>query len=181
MIVYAGTSADGFIARPDGDIEWLTSRPKPAGFYDIGKFTASIDTKILGRKTYEKSLALGAKFDEKTKNYVFSSQTAATAPPKGVEFISEPIAPFAQKLCAADGKDIWIMGGGGIIASFLDAGAIDQFIINVVPVLVGDGIPLIAPRHRHVPLRLVSTRQFADGVVQLHYEVEPHVSTTIAT
>ena len=173
IIVYAGTSADGFIARPDGDIEWLTSRPKPEGFYDIAKFTASIDTKILGRKTYEKSLALGAKFEGKDKTYVFSTHLAPNASSKGVEFIAEPIAPFAQRLCAADGRDIWMMGGGGIIASFLDAGAIDQMIINVIPVLIGDGISLIAPRHRHVPLKLLSTRRFGDGVVQLHYEVQP--------
>jgi dihydrofolate reductase len=173
IIVYAGTSADGFIARPDGDIDWLTSRPKPEDFYDIGKFTESIDTKILGRKTYEKSLALGAKFGGKTKTYVCSAQTAPAAHPAGVKFVSEPIESFARRLRAADGKDIWMMGGGGIIASFLDAGAIDQFIINVVPVLIGDGLPLIAARHRHVPLKLLSTRQFTDGVVQLHYEVQP--------
>jgi dihydrofolate reductase len=175
IIVYAGTSADGFIARPDGDIEWLTSRAAPKGFYDIEKFTASIDTKILGRKTYEKSIVLGAKFERKTKNYVFSTRPAAAAHPSGVEFVSEPIASFARRLLAFEGQDIWMMGGGGIIASFLDAGAIDQFIINVVPVLIGDGIPLIAPRHRHVPLKLLSSRQFTDGVVQLHYEVQPSV------
>jgi len=88
-----------------------------------------------------------------------------------VEFISEPIGPFAERLRAGDGKDIWMMGGGGIIGAFLDAGAIDQFIINVIPVLIGEGIPLIAPRPRHVLLTLLSTRQFADGVMQLHYEV----------
>lgn len=175
IIVYAGTSADGFISRPDGDIEWLTSRPAPEGFYGIGTFTASIDTKILGRKTYEKSLALGAKFDGKTRYYVCSSHPPPSAAPGGVEFVSEPIAHFARRLRAAGGKDIWMMGGGSIIASFLDAGAIDQFIINVVPVLIGDGIPLIAPRHRHVPLKLLSSRQFPDGVVQLHYEVAPAV------
>ena len=171
IIVYAGISADGFIARPDGDIDWLTSRPKPEGFYDIGKFTSSIDTKILGRKTYEKSLALGAKFDGKIKTYVFSARPAPATHPSGVEFVSEPIASFARTLRAADGKSIWMMGGGGIIASFLDAGAIDQLIVNVTPVLIGDGIPLMAPRHRHVPLKLISSRPFADGVVQLHYEV----------
>ena len=170
IIVFAGTSADGFIARPDGDIDWLTSRPKPEGFYDIGTFTASIDAKILGRKTYEKSLALGARFDAKTKTYVCSTQVAPANHPSGVEFISEPISSFARRLRAADGKDIWMMGGGGIIASFLDAGAIDQLIINVIPVLIGEGIPLIAPRHRHVALTLLSTRAFGDGVVQLHYE-----------
>jgi dihydrofolate reductase len=173
IIVYAGTSADGFIARPDGDIEWLTSRPAPEGFYEMGEFTKSIDTKILGRKTYEKSLALGAKFGGTTRCYVFSTQPAPTTPPSGVEFVSEPIASFADRLRAGDGKDIWMMGGGGIIGSFLDAGAIDQLMVNVVPVLIGDGIPLIAARHRHVTLKLLSTRQFSDGVVQLHYELQP--------
>ena len=170
IIVFAGISADGFIARPDGDIEWLTSRPKLPGFYDIGKFTASIDTKILGRKTYEKSLALEAKFEGQLKTYVFSTHSPSNAP-QGVEFVGAPIASFAEKLRAGEGKDIWMMGGGGIIASFLDAGAIDQMIVNVVPVLIGEGIPLIAPRHRHVSLKLLSSRQFSDGVVQLHYEV----------
>ena len=174
IIVYAGTSADGFIARPDGGVEWLTSRPKPDGFYDIAKFTAAIDTKILGRKTYDKSLQLGAKFDGTTKTYIFSTQPEPSAYPTGVEFVSEPIASFARRLRAADGKNIWMMGGGGIIASFLDAGAIDQFIVNVMPVLIGEGIPLIAPRHRHVPLNLLSSRHFTDGVVQLHYEVLAH-------
>ena len=64
-----------------------------------------------------------------------------------------------------------MMGGGGVIASFLDDGAIDELIISVAPVLIGEGIPLIAPRHRHIPLKLLSSRQFEDGVVQLHYAV----------
>jgi dihydrofolate reductase len=171
IIVNAGTSADGFIARPDGDIDWLTSRPKPAGFYDMAAFTASIDTKVLGRKTYEKSLALGAKFDGRTKTYVFSTHPPATAVP-GVEFVSEPVPSFAQRLRTAPGRNIWMMGGGSVIASFLDAGAIDELIICVAPVLIGEGVPLIAARHRHIPLKLLSSRQFDDGVVQLHYEVQ---------
>jgi len=63
------------------------------------------------------------------------------------------------------------MGGGGIIASFLDANAIDEFVVSVVPVFIGEGIPLLAPRHRHVPLSLRSVKPFPDGVVQVHYEV----------
>ena len=65
-----------------------------------------------------------------------------------------------------------MMGGGDIIGSFLDEGAIDEFIISVVPTFIGEGIPLIAPRHREVPLRLLSLQGFPDGVVQLHYEVQ---------
>ena len=63
-------------------------------------------------------------------------------------------------------------GGGEIIASFLDEGAIDDFIISVIPAFIGEGIPLIACRHRHVPLRLQSVRRFSDGVVQVHYQVQ---------
>ena len=69
------------------------------------------------------------------------------------------------------GKDIWMMGGGGIIASFLDEGEIDDFIVSVIPIFIGEGIPLIAQRHREVPLRLHSLTQFPDGVVQFHYQV----------
>jgi riboflavin biosynthesis pyrimidine reductase len=65
-----------------------------------------------------------------------------------------------------------MMGGAGIIASFLDEGAIDEFIIHVIPTLIGEGIPLVAPRHRHVPLNLISCRSFSDGVVRLHYSVD---------
>jgi dihydrofolate reductase len=69
------------------------------------------------------------------------------------------------------GKNIWMMGGAGIIASFLDAGEMDEFEINMIPVFIGEGIPLIAPRHRTVPLELISSRSFPDGVVGLHYAV----------
>src|SRR5436190_505179 len=70
------------------------------------------------------------------------------------------------------GKDIWLMGGGEIIASFLDEQAIDEFVISVAPVFIGEGIPLIARRHRHVPLELRSIERFEDGLVQLRYSVQ---------
>jgi len=92
----------------------------------MNAFMKSIDTMVLGRKTYEVSLRLGAK----------------------------------------------LMGGGEIIASFLDQDAIDEFVISVVPVFIGEGIPLIARRHRHVPLELLATTRFDDGLVQLHYRVK---------
>jgi dihydrofolate reductase len=172
IIVNIATSADGYIARSDGDIEWLTRRPPSKGFYGMGKFMQSIDTKLLGRKTYDVSLRLGAKFDTKTRYYVFSKQPPPTAMPSGVEFVTGDIGSFAKRLRDQKGKNIWMMGGGEIIASFLDDGAIDEFIISVVPVFIGEGIPLIAHRHRDVGLRLRSVQRFPDGVVQLHYNVE---------
>jgi len=171
IIVHIATSADGYIARPDGDIEWLTDRPAPKGFYGIPAFERSIDTILFGRKTFDVGLTMDASFSGKTKNFVFSRQPPPPAVPSGVEFVNEPIRSFADRLRQGSGKNIWMMGGGEIIASFLDAGGIDEFIISVVPVFIGDGIPLIARRHRHVPLSLQSVTPFPDGVVQVHYHV----------
>jgi len=172
VIVHIGTSADGYIARPDGDLEWLTSRPAPEGFYGMNEFIKTIDTKLLGRKTYEMSLRIGAKFESKERYIVFSRHAPPAGAPSGVEFVSGPIRPFVNRLREQPGKDIWLMGGGDLIASFLDEQAIDQFVISVAPVFIGDGIPLIARRHRHVPLELHSVRTFEDGLVQLHYRLQ---------
>ena len=174
VIVHIATSADGYIARPDGDLEWLTSRPAPDGFYGMNAFMKSIDATVLGRKTYEVSLGLGAKFDARSPTFVFSRQAAPADVPPGVEFVNGAIGPVVSRLREQPGKDIWLMGGGEIIASFLDEQAIDEFVISVVPVCIGDGIPLIARRHRHVPLHLQSVERFEDGLVQLHYRVQTH-------
>jgi dihydrofolate reductase len=172
VIVHIGTSADGYIARPDGDLEWLTSRPAPPGFYGMDSFIRSIDTKVLGRRTYEMSVRLGAKFDAKNPTIVFSRNVPPPDAPAGVEFVSEAIGPYVSRLLAKPGKDIWLMGGGEIIASFLDAQSIDEFVISAAPVFIGDGIPLIARRHRHTPLELLSVERFDDGLVQSRYRVQ---------
>jgi len=177
IIVYIATSADGYIARPDGDVEWLNRRPSTVD-YGMSAFYPSIDTILWGRKTYDWLLAYyrkkrmkGRMFDTKLANYVFSRKPRKRAAP-GVKFVSEPIKTFAQRLRATPGKHIWMMGGGGLIASFLDAGEIDEFDIHVIPVFIGEGIPLIAPRYRDVPLRLLSTRGYPDGSVQLRYGIK---------
>jgi dihydrofolate reductase len=174
IIVYIATSADGYIARLDGSFDWL-NRPRPPGNYGMGAFLQSIDTVLWGRKTYDQAIEFGAKgpglgFGPKVKNYVFTHRPP-DAPTTGLEFVNEPVAPFAQRLRAEPGKDIWIMGGGGVIASFLDAGEIDEFSIHVIPTFIGEGIPLIQPKHRLVSLKLRSVRRFPDGVVHLNYEV----------
>ena len=174
VIVHIATSADGYIARPNGDLEWLTSRPAPEGFYGMNAFMKSIDTMVIGRKTYEASLRLGAKFDSRNRSIVFSRRARPADAPAGVEFVSGEIGPFVRRLREQSGKDIWLMGGGELIASFLDEQAIDEFVISVAPVFIGDGIPLIARRHRDVPLDLHSVERFDDGLVQLHYHIQKH-------
>ena len=176
IIVYIATSADGYIARPDGDVEWLNRRPRTVD-YGMRTFYATIDTILWGRRTYDWLLNYHRErgkrkglFDTKLANYVFSRKPPKRAMP-GVQFVSEPVKAFARRLRAAPGKNVWMMGGGELIASFLDAGEIDEFDIHVIPVFIGKGIPLVAPRHRDVPLRLRSSKKYPDGVVRLRYEV----------
>jgi dihydrofolate reductase len=126
IIVYIATSADGFIARPDGSVDWL-DRPPPKGNYGMGAFYKSIDTVLWGRKTCEIALDFQKKgvtgsafdtFDTRVKNYVFTRSPLQSPAPAGVEFVSEPIKAFATRLREKKGKDIWMMGGADIIASF---------------------------------------------------------------
>ena len=172
VIVHIAISADGYFARPDGDLEWLPSPPAPEGFYGMNAFVRTIDTKLLGRKTYEASLRMGARFDSKSRYFVFSRQAPPADAPSGVEFVNGAIGPFVSRLREQPGKDIWLMGGGELIASFLDEREIDEFVISVAPVFIGDGIPLIARRPRHVSLELQSSERFDDGLVQQHYRVQ---------
>jgi dihydrofolate reductase len=177
IIVYIATSADGYIARPDGDVEWLNRRPSK---YDYGMtaFYRTIDTILWGRKTYDWVIAYHKKkgqkegmFDSKVRNFVFSKKPPKRVAP-GVEFVTEPVKKFTRRLRAKPGKNIWMMGGGELIASFLDAGEIDEFHIHVMPTFIGEGIRLIAPRHRDVELRLLAMKKYPDGVVEVRYEVK---------
>src|ERR1700759_1423447 len=103
IIVYIATSADGFIARSDGSVDWL-DRPSPKGNYGMGAFYKSIDTILWGRKTcdmaieFQKKGVAGSAFDTKVKNYVFTRGIPQSPAPAGVEFVSEPIKTFAKRL-----------------------------------------------------------------------------------
>lgn len=175
LIVSIATSADGYIARPDGDVAWL-DRPTQRGDHGMRAFYRIIDTIVLGRATYDKALAFfnaqGGGFDPTRHHYVFTRRPHRSSLP-AVTFVSEPVRRFARRIRRQPGRNVWLMGGAGLIGSFLDAGEIDAFIIHVIPVFIGQGIPLIAPASRDVFLTLQSTRRFRDGVVRLHYRVSP--------
>ena len=176
VICYIAMSADGFIARPDGTFDWLTKPREPsAGDYGYAEFVRNIDTVIWGRTTWDQVQSFAESdptiSDAKTKNYVFTSKPDAQSAKPGVVYTNEAVAPFMERLRAEAGKDIWMMGGGRIIAAFLDAGEIDEFIVHVMPVYIGEGIPLIAPLQRDVEMKLQASKAYDNGVVMLHYVV----------
>lgn len=169
FIAYLAISADGFIARKDGSVDWL-DRPHPKGAYGMPAFLQSIDTILWGRKTYEQVLGFGGveSIGSSARHYVFSS-SPQSAP--GVTFVNTPIPQFARNLRRRAGANIWLMGGAGLFGSFLDAGQLDELILHVIPTAIGEGIPLFSAARRTVNLNLLSTRKFSDGVVRLHYAV----------
>lgn len=175
VIAYLAISADGYIADAAGDVEWLNRRPHE---YDYGmkEFSASIDTIVMGRKTYDwavnyfKKLGKPPQFS-KEPHYVFSRKPPAKAL-GGVQFVTSSVKTFMDTMRERPGKHIWMMGGAGLIAAFLDAGELDEFDIHVMPTLIGEGIPMIEPRHRDIELKLLAIQKYPDGVVRLRYGVE---------
>jgi dihydrofolate reductase len=167
FIVYIAVSADGYIARSDGSVDFL-DRPRPAGNYGMKAFLRSVDTILWGRKTWDLSIMMGSPnaFGVDLRNYVFSRQPG-TSP----EFVCESPADFAKRERGEPGKNLWIMGGGELIASFLEAGAIDEFIIHTIPVMIGEGIPLMRTSPASVRLELLTAKRFPDGVIRSHYRV----------
>jgi dihydrofolate reductase len=174
IIYYGAASADGYIARPGGGVEWL-DRPRPKGDYGMAAFYKSVDAVLMGRNTYDVARKFGQESYPGKQNYVFSHKRRRAAAPD-VEFVNEPIDDFARRLRASKGKNIWLVGGAQLAASFLDAGHLDELVVHVIPVLIGEGIPLIQPRHRLLPLKLLNTRAHPDGVVRLHYSVPQKTS-----
>jgi dihydrofolate reductase len=169
IIAYLATSADGFIARPDGDVSWL-DRPRPNDNYGMPAFLRSVDTVIMGRVTWETGQKLGGAVVDGKRNIILSRTLPFHAAP-GATVENVDAADLAKRLRAEKGRNVWLMGGADVFADFLSAGALDELIIHVVPVLIGSGIPLLTPSAKQTELKLKSTRRFSDGVVRLHYEV----------
>ncbi len=170
IIAYLATSVDGFIARPNGDVDWL-DRPRPPGNYGMSAFMRSVDTKVMGRATYDVGKKLGPPPRTSSKSIILS-RTLAPNSVEGYVVEKGDVRSLANRWRKESGKDIWLMGGAHVFGEFLDAGELDELIIHVVPVLIGTGIPLLDSKRRTSQLELVSTKKFSDGVVRLQYAVK---------
>ncbi|HEX9763737.1 MAG TPA: dihydrofolate reductase family protein [Candidatus Acidoferrales bacterium] len=169
-----GVSLDGYIAAPDGSVDWLNRATRHAKGEDfgMGAFFKSIDTVLMGRKTYEIALKMGMGGGgyPKMKNYVFSR----TLPPGergGVEYVSGDPAELMARIKSQPGKDIWLCGGGELASEFLKAGALDEVILGIAPVLLGAGRLTFPPGFLETEVELVECKQYKGGVVGLTYRV----------
>ncbi len=165
--VFVGTSLDGFIARANGNLDFLPpGGGEPHGY---GEFMATVDALVIGRKTFETVLTLGAwPYGEKPV-IVLSSRPLAPAPSGAVvERMSGAPADIVSQLAASGIQHIYV-DGGVTIQRFLQAGLIQRLVITRVPVLIGAGVPLFGPLPRDIRLQHVTTRPYKSGLVQSEY------------
>jgi dihydrofolate reductase len=162
-------SLDNFIARKDDAVDWLLWNKEVTAI--SRKFWKTIDTVVMGRKTYEVGVKLGSGAYPGLKNYVFS-RTLKKSADKKVELISEDAAEFVRRLKEGKGKGICVMGGGILAKSLFEADLIDEIGFNIHPVLLGSGIPLFHEMERQINLELLDCKQLSNGCVVLTYSVK---------
>jgi len=167
VLLGLGISLDGYIARPDGAVDFLFM-PKD---YSMGPFFARVDTAIMGRKTYEVGLKMsGGTFSNYgMKCYVCSRSQAPGARP-GVTFVNESPKSLVDRLQKGPGKDIWLMGGGELARDFLKDDLVDELYIGIVPVLIGEGIPLFPAGFPQREFSLIENNTYSKGMIALRYE-----------
>jgi len=175
-VVFGGAnSLDNFIARPDGEVDWLLWSDETTEL--MKDFWPRFDTIVMGRKTYDIALQMAPK-GKKAKNpygdlatYVFS-RTLKAEKHNGVEIINGDPGTFIRSLKEQDGKDICIMGGGDLARTLFEAGVIDEIGFNIHPVLLGSGVPLFHSMSRQIDLELLECRPFKNGCVYVLYKVK---------
>ena len=164
IILYIASSLDGYIARENGDVDWLPQNTSSG--YD--EFYKSIDTVIMGKKTYDQVLTFGAYPYKGKKSFVFSRNDSLTKD-ENVEFVSN-VEEFTGKLISSSEKKIWLVGGSELVSAFFNYNFVDEIILSIIPVVLGKGIPLFKNINKETKLELMKTTEY-DGLVELRYKV----------
>lgn len=173
--VFVGMSLDGFIARPNGDLNWLMGEGGgDAAEYGYNEFIAGIDAIVMGRKTFEKVLTFDKWYYGSKRVVVLSHQlldlSAAQARGGVVELMAGSPAEIVSKLAASGASRVYV-DGGITIQEFLRAGLMHRFIISRLPVLIGEGIPLFGSLPHDIRLTHIATRTYPGGMVQSEYHI----------
>lgn len=170
VVLYIAASLDGFIARPDGSLDWLDSDAYKLEGEDYGykSFQEKVDATLMGNNTYKvvKSLDMPFPYPDKT-NYVFSR--TAYPPTEFVQFVQEDPVAFVKGLKQEQGKDIWLIGGGQLNMQLLNSSLVDEMIITFVPLILGRGISLFAGGVSERVLKVQEVASYQNGFVQVKY------------
>ena len=158
-------SLDGFIADAKGGVNWLNAYSDAD--YGLEEFFRSMDAVVMGRKTYEISLKLGAPPAGKARMIVLSKKLKKAK--LGFEVWNRGLKELAQELASQGAKRVWMMGGGVAAASLLDAGLLDEVEIATIPVVLGAGVPMFAKTKKAVRFELATAKEFPNGVVLRNY------------
>lgn len=172
IILNTAVSLDFYIARPDGSVDWLHDPDYEIEGEDYGMaaFYESIDTTLMGNKTYLEILGFDVPFPyPDTTNYVFT-RSEAHQDNEHVEFITGDIVSFVKQLKEGEGKDIWLIGGGQINALLLSNDLVDRITLTVVPHILGAGIPLFPDLQEDIKLELSASKPYESGLVQLEFK-----------
>lgn len=168
LILYIAMSLDGFIATKDDKLDFLSLVEQEGEDYSYSDFVNTVDTVIIGRRSYEKVLSMGYDYPNANKEiYVI---THAERPAEGnLKFYNGELKTLVAELKNKVGKNIYVDGGAVIVNELLMDNLIDEFYISVIPVLLGDGISLFNGGRPQLNLKLVSSKSYNKGLVQLHY------------
>lgn len=169
VILYIATSLDGYIAKPNDDLSFLSIVQQGGEDYGYADFVKSVDTVILGRKTYDWVMTQVPEFPHADKNSFIITRTARPSIGK-TNFYTDNLKDLILRLKSEQGKNIFIDGGAEIVNELLKENLIDEFIISIIPILVGSGTKLFNNGRPEQKLELISTKQYEKGLTQLHYK-----------
>ena len=165
-------SLDGFIAGPNGEYDWIIMDSGGDAAAEWEAFYSQFDTMVMGRRTYEVGKAAGGGGSEPGMQVFVFSRTLRQEDHPGVTIVDDPEGLMAE-LRSKPGKDIWLWGGGSLFRSFAELGLVDMVEVSVIPVLLGEGVPLLSPPAKRIALKLTGHKLYAKtGTMSLEYAVQ---------
>lgn len=171
VVLYIAISLDGFIARENDDVSWLNSYQVGDEDYGYKEFMDTVGSAIMGSRTYLQALEHPERLLKDVKTYVISHRQPQTASGGNVEYFSGPLNELIFKIRKESSKDIFVVGGGQVVSSFLSQGLLDELRIFVVPILLKQGISLYTGLTREVKLKLERVVPYKTGIVELRYSL----------
>lgn len=169
VTLFIATSLDGYIAGPDDDLSWLFTDAD----YGFSNFFAGVDTLIMGRGTYDVVRTMGPWPYAGKRTIVVSRTPSTTVETPETELYSGDLPGLIDRLGSEGRLNVWLVGGGELVRSFLEQELLDRITVSLHPILLGKGVPLFPGGFRRTMLLLEDTRSFEGGLVQLNYHVMP--------